>query len=58
MYLTCDSVDLYFATIVAKLKVHPETVRRIHPALHFLPIMRNIVGMKGLLWIARQFKEH
>jgi len=34
-YLTRDSVDLYFATVVAKLKVHPKTARRIRPSLQF-----------------------
>jgi len=35
LYLTRDSVDLYFSTVVAKLTVHPKTARRIRPALQF-----------------------
>jgi hypothetical protein len=35
LYLTRDSVDLYFATVVANLTVHPKTARRIRPALQF-----------------------
>jgi len=34
-YSTRDSADLYFATVVAKLKVHPKTASRIRPALQF-----------------------
>mmetsp|Transcript_14863 Transcript_14863/g.27943 ORF Transcript_14863/g.27943 Transcript_14863/m.27943 type:complete len:104 (+) Transcript_14863:43-354(+) len=33
LYLTRDSVDLYFSTVVANLTFHPKSARRIRPSI-------------------------